>query len=113
MDKKALKLLCKRGELSPEEEAYCTEKGVLTAIEPMEHDTFIRKIKEAAGAVTHEKAVKGFLYSISTGDFRYRTALSALSGQKLCLSTAVKKSPLTTADISAEYAAGSSARAMT
>lgn len=78
MDKKALKLLCKRGELSPEEEAYCTEKGVLTAIEPMEHDTFIRKIKEAAGAVTHEKAVKGFLYSISTGDFRYRTALSSL-----------------------------------
>ena len=78
MDKKALKLLCKRCELSPEEEAYCTEKGVLTAIEPMEHDTFIRKIKEAAGAVTHEKAVKGFLYSISTGDFRYRTALSSL-----------------------------------
>lgn len=55
MDQKALKLLCKRGELSPEEEAYCTEKGVLTAIDPMEHDTFIRKIKEAAGAVTHEK----------------------------------------------------------
>ena len=78
MDKKALKLLCKRGELSSEEAAYCIGAGVLTAMEPTAHGTLTASIKEAAGNISLERAAKGFLHSISTGDLRYRTALSSL-----------------------------------
>lgn len=80
VDSKALKILARsrRGELSGEERAYCIEKGVLTVHEPVSHDELIRQIKAASEKISAEKAVKGFLYSISSKERRYRTALSSL-----------------------------------
>lgn len=79
-DKKALKLLSQthRRELTGEEINYCIEKNVLSKHKPVSHSELIHQIKSAAAAITAEKAVKGFLYSISSGDHRYRTALSSL-----------------------------------
>lgn len=79
-DTKALKLLSQthRRELTDKEINYCIEKNVLSKHTPVPHNELIHQIKSAAAAITAEKAVKGFLYSISSGDHRYRTALSSL-----------------------------------
>ena len=79
-DKKALRLLKKsvRTPLSSEEIEYCREKGVLTSLPHVSHDEFIQEIKKVSETISFEKAIRAFLYSISTGDFRYRTALSSL-----------------------------------
>ena len=45
---------------------------------PVSHDELIKEIKDISGRISMEKAVNGFLYSISSGDCRYRTALSSL-----------------------------------
>lgn len=42
------------------------------------HGELMSSVKSAASVISMEKAVKGFLYSISTKDFQYRTALSSL-----------------------------------
>lgn len=80
IDKKALKLLSQthRRDLTDAEISYCIEKKALTIHTPVPHNEFIKQIKSAASAITMEKAVKGFLYSISSGDHQYRTALSSL-----------------------------------
>lgn len=80
IDKKAIKLLSQtlRRKLTDEEINYCIEKKALTIHKPVPHNEFISQIKSAASAATTEKAVKGFLYSISSGDYQYRTALSSL-----------------------------------
>lgn len=79
-DKKAIRLLKKsvRTPLSSEEIEYCREKGVLTSLPHVSHDEFIQEIKKVSETISFEKAIRAFLYSISTGDFRYRTALSSL-----------------------------------
>lgn len=79
-DKKALKLMKKsaRALLSSDEIAYCREKGVLTSLPHISHDEFIQEIKKASEAISFEKTIRAFLYSVSTGDLRYRTALSSL-----------------------------------
>ncbi len=80
VDKKALRILASsvRNDLSEDEKAYCIEKGVLLCHEPVFHDDLIGQIKEAAAGLSLEKTAAAFLYSVSTGDFRYRTALSSL-----------------------------------
>lgn len=74
-DKKALKLLSqtRRRELTDKEINYCIEKNVLSKHTPVPHNELIHQIKSAAADISAEKAVKGFLYSISSGDHRYRT----------------------------------------
>ncbi len=79
-DKKALKILAKFrwGELPASEREYCIRAGVLTTHEPVSHEVLIQQIKDVASTISMEQAVKGFLYSVSTADFRYRTGLSSL-----------------------------------
>ncbi len=79
-DKKALKILAKsrRGEITESEREYCIQAGVLTTHEPVAHEALIRQVKHVAATISMEQAVNGFLYSVSTADFRYRTVLSSL-----------------------------------
>lgn len=80
MDKKALSLLRKSGrqELDAAQRQYCMEKDVLWIPENMTHDECIRQIKELAARIPLEKAASAFLYSISSKNFQYRTALASL-----------------------------------
>ena len=55
-----------------------TQAGVLVECEEITHDKMIKTIKELADKITVEDAAKGFLYSLSTGDLRYRTAIACL-----------------------------------
>ncbi|MBE6901799.1 MAG: hypothetical protein E7478_04940, partial [Ruminococcaceae bacterium] len=79
-DKKALSLLKRAYDapLNTAEQQYCQDKGVMTDSPSATHDELILLIKQAAERVTQERAAEGFLYSITSGDIRYRTALSSL-----------------------------------
>lgn len=79
-DKKALSLLeeSQRKPLADEDKAYCIEKGVLSEYIPMSHDEAVIQIKQLAEKILYDKAAKAFLYSVSSGDYRYRTVLSSL-----------------------------------
>ncbi len=54
------------------------QAGVLVESENLTHDEMIKTVKELADKIPMEDAAKGFLYSLSTGDLRYRTALASL-----------------------------------
>ena len=82
IDKKALSILKKAKKFNPviteKDREICRENGVLWEKAPVSHDELIKEIKDISGRISMEKAVNGFLYSISSGDCRYRTALSSL-----------------------------------
>ncbi len=80
MDKKAITLLRKAGRntLTSDQLDILRRSGILWEPADMEHHTLVQEIRSLAGRISLEKAVNGFLYSISTGDCRYRTALSSL-----------------------------------
>ncbi|MGN0695271.1 MAG: hypothetical protein ACI4J5_00740 [Oscillospiraceae bacterium] len=78
--KKALTIL-KRSEkqsLAAEEAALFEEQKLTARYEPLNHDELISRIKRSADKIPLQKTAKGFLYSISSGDMRYHTALSSL-----------------------------------
>ncbi len=79
-DKKILTLLKKseRNTLSSAELSLLSDSGIYCEHKPVTHDELIQQIKSAAQAVSLQKAAEGFLYSVSSGDMRYRTALSSL-----------------------------------
>ncbi len=80
MDKKAVTLLRKAGQntLTGDQLDILRRSGMLWEPADMEHHTLVQKIHSLASRISLEKAVNGFLYSISSGDCRYRTALSSL-----------------------------------
>lgn len=80
VDKKVISILRKswRNGITDAERKICIEGGAIYEQEALSHDELIQKIKEAASEISIEKAMSGFWYSISTGDYRYRTALSSL-----------------------------------
>ena len=84
MEQKIYKQLVKVLQKANKQELTSQERNLLDEFYlwwehvPMEHDELIREIKGAAMGITMEDAAEGFLYSISTGDYRYRTALSSL-----------------------------------
>ena len=77
MDNKILKLL-KKDSLTKDEKHILYVNGFDTEQINCEHNELIKRIKALAGQISLEKAAKGFLYSISSGDMRYRTAISSL-----------------------------------
>ncbi len=81
-DAKALKILKKynpyQNKLKPEEIEYGIEKGVLFEQENLTHDEIIKEIKQLSSEIKLEDTVRAFLYSISSGENVYRTALSSL-----------------------------------
>src|SRR5665647_294438 len=80
IDKKAMELIRKSSKknLTEEEKVYCMESGFLIAHESVTHDEAVAEIQTLAGKISLEAATKSFLYSISSGDHRYRTILSSL-----------------------------------
>lgn len=88
MDKKALKLLKKYyhghkyinksyGKYTTEDFEYCKTHGVMFENLAMSHRDIISEIKRISTAIDINDVVKGFLYSLSSGDMQYRTALSS------------------------------------
>ena len=84
-DKKAIAILKKyylpyRVEDKPSEKDFSkgVETGVLIQKSITTHDEMISEIKELANRILLESAAKAFLYSLSSGDMRYRSALSSL-----------------------------------
>ena len=85
IDKKALALLKKyylpyqvKGEPSAEEMKKGIDAGVLVPVSKMSHDEITAEIRLLSSCISLEAAAKGFLYSLSSRDLRYRTALSSL-----------------------------------
>ncbi len=80
MDKKSISLLRKSGRntLNDAEIRYCIEQEVLWIPDAMTHDDCIRQLKTIAAQIPLERAVSAFLYSVESGDFRYRTILHSL-----------------------------------
>lgn len=52
--------------------------GILVPDSAMTHDEIVTEIKALSGHIALERAAKAFLYSLSSGDMRYRSALSSL-----------------------------------
>ena len=86
-DKKAISTLKKYGlpyesqlpgKPSREELEHGIRAGVLVPLEVMTHDGIVSEIKALAERIRLEDTAKAFLYSLSTGDTRYRSALSSL-----------------------------------
>lgn len=81
-DAKALKILKKynqyKNKLKPEEIQYGIEKGILFEPETLTHDEILKEIKQLSSEIKLEDTVRAFLYSISSGENVYRTALSSL-----------------------------------
>ncbi|MBQ9518279.1 MAG: immunity 26/phosphotriesterase HocA family protein, partial [Firmicutes bacterium] len=77
MDKKILKII-KNGKPAEQEKAVLLENGFMTEKIGHSHGELISLIRSAAEELSLEKAAKGFLYSISSKDLRYRTAISSL-----------------------------------
>ena len=84
-DKKALTLLKKyylpytaEGTLSESDRADAFKSGILVPDSAMTHDEIITAIKSLSEDISLESTAKAFLYSLSSGDMRYRTALSSL-----------------------------------
>lgn len=84
IDEKARKLLkkvCwwKREDIFTEEEIqYGIEKGVFFQPITLHHDDVIAEIQTRANEIELKEAVNAFLYSLSTGELRYRTILSSV-----------------------------------
>ena len=84
-DKKAIAILKKYyipytmdGRPSAEEVEKGIMSGVLVENETTTHDIMTKTIKKLAEKISLEDAAKGFLYSLSTGDLRYRTVIATL-----------------------------------
>ncbi len=85
IDKKSITLLKKyylsfkaEGKLSDADKAHAIKSGVLIPDSAATHDAIITEIKQLSERISLERAAKAFLYSLSSGDLRYRTALSSL-----------------------------------
>lgn len=97
-DKKALALLKKyylpySVEDSPSAEEFdqAVQVGIFAPVSGITHDELLAGIKGLAERLSLTAAAKGFLHSLSSGDLRYRTALSSLVwARALPLHTAVK-----------------------
>ena len=78
--KKALTTLKKseKQSLTANEAALCVEQKLFVKYEPLNHNELVSRIKKIADRISINKAAVGFLYSISSSDMRYRTALSSL-----------------------------------
>lgn len=57
---------------------YGMSHGIFRNSEVTTHDAIIKEIKQLSYDLELEVAAKGFLYSLSSGDLRYRTAISSL-----------------------------------
>ncbi|MBQ8965542.1 immunity 26/phosphotriesterase HocA family protein [Ruminococcus sp.] len=84
-DKKALGVLKKyyltnimKEQPTESEWANGIKSGVLAEKSCITHDEMTAEIKALAERISLEKAAKGFLYSLSSGDMRYRSAVSSL-----------------------------------
>ena len=84
-DKKALMLLKKyylsykmEGQPSETEKMNALKSGVLVPDSFMTHDEIVAEIKALSKQISLDFAAKAFLYSLSSGDMRYRSALSSL-----------------------------------
>ena len=85
VDKKALSLLKKyylpykaEGQPSESDKENAIKSGVLVPDSTMAHDEIVKEIKLLSERISLERVAKAFLYSLSSGDLRYRTALSSL-----------------------------------
>ena len=52
--------------------------GVIVPVSEITHDEMVSEIKQLSERIPMEAVAKSFLYSLSSGDMRYRTALSSL-----------------------------------
>lgn len=84
-DKKAIALLKKYylpyspdGTPSEAEKEAAIKNGVVVQDSVMTHDEIVAEIKALSERITLEAAAKAFLYSLSSGDTRYRSALGSL-----------------------------------
>ncbi|MBR1824827.1 MAG: hypothetical protein IJ779_11455, partial [Ruminococcus sp.] len=84
-DKKAIALLKKYylpynpdGKPTESEVKNAVAAGVLVPDSVMSHDEIISEIKALAQRIDMDSAAEAFLYSLSSGDTRYRTAISSL-----------------------------------
>ncbi|MBQ3920476.1 MAG: immunity 26/phosphotriesterase HocA family protein [Oscillospiraceae bacterium] len=64
--------------LSASDMANAVKKGLLLPPAAMTHDEIIAEIKTLSARISVEAAAKAFLYSLSSGDMRYRSAISSL-----------------------------------
>ncbi len=85
LDKKALVILKKyylpyHTDVKPSASdlASVIHTGVIVPFSAITHDEMVSEIKQLAERISLAAAAKSFLYSLSTGDMRYRTALSSL-----------------------------------
>lgn len=85
VDKKALAILKKHylpyrveGQPSESDKENAIKSGVLVPDSAMTHDEIVTEIKALSERISLECVAKAFLYSLSSGDMRYRTALSSL-----------------------------------
>lgn len=63
---------------TPEEEVYAIAEEVMFPPEKLTHNEVISEIKRLAEEIDINAAARAFLYSLSTSDRQYRTALSSL-----------------------------------
>lgn len=85
IDKKAVMLLKKYylsykadGKPSDTDRENAIKSGVLVPDSAMTHDDIVSEIKALSERLSLESAAKAFLYSLSSGDIRYRSAISSL-----------------------------------
>ncbi|MBO4865763.1 MAG: immunity 26/phosphotriesterase HocA family protein [Ruminococcus sp.] len=85
VDKKAIALLKKyylsyksEGQPSEADLADAVKSGVFVPDSEMTHDEIVAAVKELSERISLESAAKAFLYSLSSGDMRYRSAVSSL-----------------------------------
>ena len=85
VDKKALSLLKKyylpykpEGTPSEDDIRNAVKTGVVLNESSSSHDEIVSEIKELSERISPEAAAKAFLYSLSSGDMRYRSAVSSL-----------------------------------
>lgn len=84
-DKKALALLKKyylpykaEGQPSDTDRENAVKSGVIVPDTAMTHDEIVSEIKALSERISLESAAKAFLHSLSSGDMRYRSAISSL-----------------------------------
>ena len=85
VDKKALILLKKyylsykpEGQLSDNEKGNAVNSGLLVPDSITTHDEIVTEIKRMSKLISLNTVAKAFLYSLSSEDMRYRSALSSL-----------------------------------
>ena len=89
-DKKTISVLKKcylpynsNSEPTEEEWKNGIDNGILVPKSVMTHDEIISEIKLLSDRILVDDAAKAFLYSLSSGDMRYRTAISSLIWAKV------------------------------